>query len=111
MHKLHLIKTSAQASLENVINKYKLVCNELELCAEAVPETPQDMKALIDKEAALLDEQASLLETALNLTPQNFEDARALLWIWHNEVIATQTQTSLSEADKIIKKVCNFLNV
>lgn len=98
-------------SIHELIEEHKKVSDKLERVAEAKPSTAREMRDIIDHEAMLLDMQAEILGSALSAKPKNMEDAKALLWLWHHEVVDTQSPCSLSESDKIIVSVCKYLGV
>jgi|GEM_PF-5020152 len=96
-------------SLSDIIAEYSAIAIKLSLFADVVPETPEDQKESIAKEIALLDTQAALLETALSSPVKSLEDAKAVLTLWHHEIIQSQSETSLSAADELVNSVYEFL--
>lgn len=97
------------ASLKDLIAEYKAIAVKLSLFADAVPETRIEQKELIEKEVRLLDKQAGLLETALSRPVKNLDDAKAVMTLWHHEVVQSQSTDSLSAADELVNSVFDFL--
>ncbi|MDB2438702.1 hypothetical protein N9W89_08315 [Hellea sp.] len=96
-------------SLNNIIAEYKAIAVKLSLFADLVPETPIEQKEIIEKEVCLLDKQVGLLESALLMPVANLNDAKAIMTLWHHEVVQSQTAESLSAADQLINSVFDFL--
>ncbi len=104
------IKVAAPTtSLTDVIVEYKAIAIKLSLFADVVPETRIEQKELIEKETRLLDNQAALLETALSRPVNSLDDAKAVLTLWHYEVVQSQSADSLSAADELVNSVFEFL--
>jgi len=98
------------ASLKDIIDEYKVIAIKLSLFADVVPETRIEQTAQIEKETRLLDDQAALLETALSRPVNSLDDAKAVLTLWHHEVVQSQSPDSLSPADELVNSVLDFLN-
>ncbi len=96
-------------SLTDVIAEYKAIAIKLNLFADAVPETRIEQKELIEKETRLLDNQAALLETALSRPINSLDDAKAVLTLWHYEVVQSQSADSLTAADELVNSAYEFL--
>jgi len=99
----------ASFSLKDIIVEYKAIAVKLSLFADTVPETQIQQQEFSEKEVQLLDKQAELLETALSRPVRNLDDAKAVLTLWHHEIVQSQSSDSLSAADELVNSVFNFL--
>lgn len=99
----------ADVSIKDIIIEYKVLAIKLGLIADNVVDTEIEQKDLIEEELRLLDRQASLIETVLSRPINTIEDAKAVLTLWHYEVIKSQSQDSLSAADGLVNSVHEFL--
>ncbi|MEP6342152.1 MAG: hypothetical protein ABJ275_02470 [Maricaulaceae bacterium] len=99
----------SDVSIKDIIIEYKVLAIKLGLFADNVPDTETEQKELVKQELRLLDRQATLLETVLSRPINTIEDAKAVLTLWHYEVIKSQSQDSLSAADGLVNSVYEFL--
>lgn len=96
-------------SLEQIIEKYEMVCTQLHLIADEVPSEATNVDELIAREQKLFDRHATLLNDALNMEIQSIGDANAIMRLWKNEVIGDRENSMLTAGDKIVLSVCKFL--
>ena len=99
----------SDVSIKDIIIEYKVLAIKLGLCAGHVPDSEIDQKDLMDQEVSLLDRQASLIETVLSRPVNTIEDVKAVLTLWHYEVVQSQSQDSLSAADGLVQSVYEFI--
>ena len=99
----------SDVSIKDIIIEYKVLAIKLGLFAGHVPDSEIDQKDLMDQEVSLLDRQASLIETVLSRPVNTIEDVKAVLTLWHYEVVQSQSQDSLSAADGLVQSVYEFI--
>lgn len=96
-------------SLAQIIEEYQDVCDQLSAVADEVPETTDNIDALIERERDLFDQHARLLNDAMTRKIRTMDDAKAILTLWKNEVVGDQRLKSLSASDQIVLSVSKFL--
>lgn len=95
--------------LKDIITEYNVIGIKLNLMADDIPESQDERTEHIDDEMRLLDRQATLLESAFSRRVETLEDAKAVLTLWHHEVVQSQSEDSLSAADSLVNSVYGFL--
>lgn len=100
--------THSDMTLTAIIETYKALSIKLSLFADVLPETPDEQRDMIRDETLLLDQQASLLETALSRPVMTLDDAKAVLTLWHHEVVQSQLANNLNAADELVNSVFKF---
>ena len=95
--------------LKEIITEYNVIGIKLNLMADDVPETKIEQLEHIENETQLLDRQATLLESAFSRPVESLDDAKAVLTLWHHEVVQGQSEDSLSAADALVNSVYGFL--
>ena len=106
---LSISRVEPVVSLKDLIIEYKVIAIKLGFFADNVPDTDIEQKALMKEELRLLDRQAEILETVLSNPIETLDDAKAVLTLWHYEVIQSQSMDSLSAADGLVNSVYEFL--
>lgn len=103
------VDVTSLTHLSKIIEHYNVISMKLSLFADAVPETEEEQQKSVQEEIKLLDMQADLLETALSRPVDSLEDAKALLTLWHHEVVKARSEDSLTSADEIVNAVFQYL--
>lgn len=105
-----LTELKHRKSVNDIIQEYKIIASKLSLLADQVPHG-DDIVGLVDtSEIELLDRQAALLNEAITTPIKSLDDAKAVLTLWHYEVIRSQNVDSLTAADDLVNSVHLFLN-
>ena len=99
------------AGLSDLLKEYNLLNLKLFEISDAVPDGDNEMSALMRKESDLLDRQVSIMRTmsAQQVTTQ--DDMKAILKLWYQEVVHGQSESSLSDADRLVARVCEFHDI
>jgi hypothetical protein len=95
--------------LTQIIQEYQDVCDQLCKIADEVPESTDNIDAMIERERDLFDQHARLLNDAMTRKIRSMEDAKAILTLWKNEVVGDQKHKSLSAGDQIVLSVAKYL--
>jgi len=103
------ISTPPKKTLKEIVQEYLIVSLKLLDISEMVPTDDATAKAIETKELALLDQQADLLNSALNCEIESLDDAKAIMKLWHHEVVQSQMPGSLSAADSLVSSVYRYL--
>lgn len=103
--------TIPRTGLSDLLKEYNLLNLKLFEISDAVPDGDSEMSSLMRKESELLDRQVSIMRimAAKQITDQ--EDMRAILKLWYTEVVHGQSESSLSDADRLISRVCEFHDI
>ena len=97
-------------STPEIIKEYQAISIGLSLLADYVPDTEAKDSDLSKKETVLLDRQAALIETAISRPIEDLQDAKAILTLWHHEVVQSQSACSLTAADELVNSVFKFFD-
>ncbi len=97
-------------SLSQIIEEYQAVCEQLNVIADEVPDSVDNVDELIARERNLFDKHAELLNDAMSMNIRTLDDAKAILKLWKNEVVGDQKTKSLSAGDQIVLSVAKFLD-
>jgi hypothetical protein len=95
-------------STPEIIKEYQAISIGLSLLADYVPDTEEKYVELTQKETDLLDRQAALIETAISRPIRDLHDAKAILTLWHHEVVQSRSLSSLTAADELVNSVFKY---
>ncbi|NNC37719.1 MAG: hypothetical protein EX271_10765 [Acidimicrobiales bacterium] len=101
---------NAHEHLPDIVEEYKAISLKLFEFSDISDVTAEEQAKITIRETALLDRQSSLMETALSTPVTSIEDAKALLSLWHLDVVQSAMPGSLDASDELVAAAYHFIS-
>lgn len=106
-----IVTTSNRAELlPNIVEEYKSISLKLFQFSDVSDVSAEKQERLTAQETELLDRQAELLDIALSSPVTSMDEAKALLGLWHLDVVQSATPGTLDASDEIVAAVHDFIS-